>query len=149
MFRLSLLVVLATALALISGASWLVPLVYGRAFAAAVPIAQLLTAGMVAASLRQVLGDCLRGAGKPLGATVAELVSWAVAFVGLALLVPNLRTTGAALAVSASYVAALSVSILYAFILGISARQLLIPRRDDLRGAVQVVRRLLPGQATG
>ena len=87
-FRLSLLLNLLTACVIAGGASVLVPLIYGHPFAPATPIVEVLVFGMVAASLRQVLGDCLRGLGDPLAGTVAEIASWAVALSGLAALVP-------------------------------------------------------------
>lgn len=132
-FRLTLVLNLLTAVPIIAGAGVLVPLVYGDAFAGAVPIVRILAAGIVAASLRQVLGDCLRGAGHPLTASVAEVASWAAAIIGLFLLVPVLGAEGAAIGVGLSYLAALAVSLLLARSLGFSVSSLLRPQRDDLR----------------
>jgi O-antigen/teichoic acid export membrane protein len=131
-FRLSLLLSSATAAGIALGAPWLVPAIYGAAFAPAVPIVQILVAGVVAASLRQVLGDCLRGFGRPVSATIAEVASWVVALGGFAVFVPLFGSKGAAVAVTLAYAAALAVSLAFARGLGLPLAQLLVPRRADL-----------------
>jgi len=98
---------------------------------------------MLAASLRQVLGDCLRGAGFPLRGTVAEVVGWIVAIVALVILVPRLATIGAATAVGVSYAAALLVSAFFAMRLGVRVRDLFVPGRNDLATAIEVLREIL------
>lgn len=140
LFRLALLLHLLTAAAIVIAAGVLVPAIYGKEFAAAVPIARVLTVGMVAASLRQVLGDCLRGLGRPLAGTMVEVVSWPVAIAGLVILVPLLATIGAALATSFAYLAALSISAGFAKHSGLSWRSLFVPRRRDLALALALLR---------
>jgi O-antigen/teichoic acid export membrane protein len=146
-FRASLLLNLATALAIGGGAWLLVPLVYGDAFSGATPILQVLVVGIVAASLRQVLGDCMRGLGKPIAATVGEVASWVVAVVGLITLVPLLGTVGAAVAVSASYVSALTVVIFFAQRAGLSIRSLFVLGRRDAKTLFALPRRTVDSRS--
>ncbi|MFY9469911.1 MAG: oligosaccharide flippase family protein [Solirubrobacterales bacterium] len=139
-FRGALVVVSLTALVAFLAAHKLVPLIYGDEFSGAIPVVQILVLGIVAAALRQVLGDCLRGAGMPMSGTVAEVASWLVAVVALATLVPLFGAVGAAWAVSASYVAALLILMAIAHSNGIAWRTLLIPGHQDRDVFRQVVR---------
>lgn len=132
-FRSAGLLIVATAALIIAAAGVLVPLIYGHAFDGAVTIVQILAVGMVAAALRQVLGDCLRGAGRPTIGSVAEVVSWLVAVPALIVLVPAYDADGAAIAVSVSYFAALAVLVAATGRSGVSPGDLLIPRVSDLR----------------
>jgi O-antigen/teichoic acid export membrane protein len=127
-FRLALVLHLITAIGIVAVAGILVPAIYGKEFADAIPIVRVLVLGIVAASLRQVLADCLRGLGRPLTGTIAEVASWSVAVAGLIILVPSLATIGAALAASLSYATALFISVGFAQRSGISWRQLFLPR---------------------
>jgi O-antigen/teichoic acid export membrane protein len=145
-FRLTLLLNLLTAVPIVAGAGILVPLVYGEAFAGAVPIARILAVGIVAASLRQVLGDCLRGAGHPISASTAEVASWAAAIVGLILLVPRFGVEGAALGVGISYFAALAVVVFFAKRIRVSFKQLFVPQRSDVNFALSLATSVLPSR---
>jgi hypothetical protein len=66
LFRLGLVLTIGLAVTVVVSAPWAVVLVYGPAFGAAVPLVQILGTGIVAASLRQILGDGLRRLGQPL-----------------------------------------------------------------------------------
>jgi O-antigen/teichoic acid export membrane protein len=100
---------MATLVAYVWGDS-LVRLVYGPSFAEAAPILKILMLGSGASILYRVTADSLRGMGKPLVCTVAELLGVAVGVAGILLLVPSLRATGGAAAVSvASFVSAATV----------------------------------------
>jgi O-antigen/teichoic acid export membrane protein len=131
-FRVGLLLNVATAAVIALAAPWLVPAVFGEPFAPAVPIVQILMVGVVAASLRHVLGDVLRGFGQPTSATLAELASWIVAAACFAIFVPLLGAEGAAVSASLAYASALVVSLGFAARLGISRRELFVPRRADV-----------------
>lgn len=63
---------------------WLLPVLFGTPFEGAVPVGQLLLAGSCAYALRRVLGDCLRGLGKPGRVSVVEVASWPVIVVAAA-----------------------------------------------------------------
>lgn len=139
-FRLSLILVIGTAAVLFAGSGVLVPLFFGSQFSGAIPIVRVLLLGMVAAALRQVLGDCLRGAGKPLTGTISEVSGWLIAIAGLAVFVPLFGTVGAAVAVSLSYGATLLISVLFARRIGLSLRQLFVPTKADAALAASIVR---------
>jgi O-antigen/teichoic acid export membrane protein len=130
--RLTLATSLTAAAAVWLLAGPLVRLVYGREFAPAVPALRILVLGIVAASLRQVVGDGLRGLGAPLGATLAELASWVVGLAGLLVLIPLAGLNGAALAVSLSYLAALILVLALARRAGLRLRELLVVTPGDL-----------------
>jgi O-antigen/teichoic acid export membrane protein len=131
-FRLGIVVNVLSAIAIAVLATWLVPLAYGTAFAPATGIIRILMIGIVAASLRQVLGDCLRGAGRPLAGTIAEISSWVAVIIGLSVFVPLLGVDGAAIGVSLSYGTALVVLFILASRAGMSMRAMLVPKREDL-----------------
>jgi O-antigen/teichoic acid export membrane protein len=140
LFRLSVMMIAPIAISIFVTAGFLVPLIYGSQFVAAVPIVRVLVLGMIAAALRQVLGDCLRGAGRPLTATISEVSGWLIAIIGLAILVPVLGSTGAAVAVSISYGTTLLISLAFARQFGMTLTQLFVPTPSDLRLAVGFAR---------
>ncbi|MGI8903413.1 MAG: hypothetical protein ACR2IP_07115 [Solirubrobacteraceae bacterium] len=92
----------------------LVPIVYGRSFAGAVPVARVMLLSAVFIGARRVLGDCVRGLGYPSAATIAELASivallaFAAAFLGHGLIGVAIALTAA----SATGFAALVVAVL-------------------------------------
>jgi O-antigen/teichoic acid export membrane protein len=92
-------------------AYWLVPLVFGRAYAAAVPLLWILTPGAIFLACGQVTGDLLRGRNHP------TVVAWAqglaaVCTVGLLIaLLPVVGVAGAAIASTVSYGVALAVML--------------------------------------
>jgi O-antigen/teichoic acid export membrane protein len=140
-FRVAILANALTAGAVFIAASTLVPLIYGADFSDAVSIVHLLVLGVVAASLRQVLGDCLRGAGRPLSGSLAEVASWVAAVAGLAVLVPIFGVDGAAAGVSFSYGIALAVLIGLTIRAGVSIRALLLPTKNDLDRVLSILQR--------
>lgn len=133
LFRLGLLVSIVGAAALGLAGDLLVPLVYGGEYAPAVTSLRILLIGIVAAGARQVLADCLRGAGRPGAGTVAEIASWVIAIPGLVVLVPTFGVQGAAMAVSLSYVGALLVVLIFTVRHGVGLDDLFVPRMSDLR----------------
>jgi O-antigen/teichoic acid export membrane protein len=97
--------------ALAAGAHWLVPLVFGSAYRAAVPLLWILTPGAVFLACGQVVGDLLRGRGRP------SIVAWsqglAAIFTVLLLLalLPLVGVYGAAIASTVSYGVALAAML--------------------------------------
>jgi O-antigen/teichoic acid export membrane protein len=91
-------------------AGWVVPTFFGEAFAAAVPIMQILLVSALFLSARRVLTDTSRGIGQPGLGTVAEIVSWVSLVPGIALLAPPYGALGVALAFTIS--AAISLMVL-------------------------------------
>jgi O-antigen/teichoic acid export membrane protein len=142
--RLAIVMLAPVAITLLAVAGFLVPLVYGNAFLDAVPAVRILILGAVAASLRRVLGDCLRGSGHPVAASLSEIASLVIGLPALALLVTPYGITGAAAAAGLSYAAALSASVVFAWRLArVRPRDLFVPRLSDIRTAVAVLRHTL------
>ena len=142
LFRLGFVLTVGLAVMVVVTAPWAVRLIYGQAFGPAVPLVQVLGVGIVAASLRQVLGDGLRGFGMPLPGTIAELSSWLAVLIGLVLFVPWLGVIGAALAVSIAYAVSLAVLVLFAVRAGIRPLELIHVRMADVRDLCRALRAL-------
>lgn len=140
-------------LGLAAAGPFLIPLLYGRPFAAAIPALLVLLPGVLAMALYQILTRSftsrarqeinIAAAVTALGLNVA--LNW--------ILVPRWGIVGAALAHDLSYGAAAAI-LLVAFLRhsGFSLRQTLLVRRDDLadlrRAAGRIAGRL-PGLAGG
>jgi O-antigen/teichoic acid export membrane protein len=100
----------ATAFVLAYWAQPLVALVYGDAFSGAAGALRLLALGALAASLNRILADGLRGMGRPLSGTAAELASLAVGVPAILVLAPSGGAEGAALAAVLASAAALVIT---------------------------------------
>lgn len=100
-----------TAFVLAYWAQPLVALIYGDAFSGAASALRLLALGALAGSLNRVLADGLRGMGRPLSGTAAELASLAVGVPAILVLAPSRGAEGAALAVVLASAGALVVTL--------------------------------------
>jgi O-antigen/teichoic acid export membrane protein len=80
-----------------------VPLVYGSAFATAVPLCVILLFGTIALAITTITSPCLTLAGRPGATSFAELASLTVTVASLLVMLPLLGVTGAALASSLAY----------------------------------------------
>jgi O-antigen/teichoic acid export membrane protein len=89
----------------------IIPIFFGREFVGAIPVTQLLLIASVPSSARRVLGDGLRGLGRPGVAAVAEIVTGTSLVVGLLVLVPILQIKGAAVAVAVSALCGVAVML--------------------------------------
>ncbi len=95
------------------GLIWAEPLIrfiYGTAFVGAATALRLLLIGAIVASVYRVLADGLRGMGRPLSGTAAELASLAVGVPAILVLVPTKGVNGAAIAVGLASASALLVA---------------------------------------
>jgi O-antigen/teichoic acid export membrane protein len=103
--------------------STLIPLFFGDEFRESVDLAYILLAGAFFTAVRRVLAESMRGRGQPGAGTTAEAgaVVWLLAM--LAILVPTVEVTGAAIALASSQVASLAILVVIA------------RRRGELRGA--------------
>jgi O-antigen/teichoic acid export membrane protein len=110
----------------------LLTVVYGSEFAPAQTLVRILAIGMLAASLRYVLGDGLRGLGHGSYATRAEGLGWIVGGIALLLLLLLWGATGVATAVSISYIVTLLLMLRFARVLGANVVAMLVPSRHDL-----------------
>ena len=89
----------------------LVKLVYGSAFSGAVTALRLLVIGAVVASIQRVLADGLRGMGRPLSGTAAELASLIVGVPAIVGFVQVYGMNGGAAAVGLASAGALVVAL--------------------------------------
>jgi O-antigen/teichoic acid export membrane protein len=77
---------------------WAVPLLFGSAFAAAIPAALVLVGAAAIAAVNMVLEEGLRGLGRPVAVLWAELAGLAVTVIALLYLLRPFGIMGAALA---------------------------------------------------
>ena len=94
---------------LLFSVSTLIPLVFGEDFRDSVRLAYILLLGAFFTSVRRVLAECLRGRGQPGAGTTAELAAMVWLLIALALLIPTMGLTGAAIAMASSQVASFTL----------------------------------------
>jgi O-antigen/teichoic acid export membrane protein len=104
-------------------AYWMIPLVFGAAYRAAVPLLWILTPGAMFLACGQVVGDLLRGRNRPV------LVAWAQGLAAvltvslLLILVPFIGVYGAAIASTLAYGVALAAMLRSLHRVGQEARE--------------------------
>jgi len=84
-------------------APWLVPFVFGATYRAAVPLVWILTPGGIFLCCGQVVTNLLRGRGRQMVVARAEGAAFIVTLAMLAVLIPVLGVTGAAIASTVPY----------------------------------------------
>ena len=89
----------------------LIPLFFGQAFTAAIPLSQILLIGAALAASRRILVEGLRGLGKPQVSTIAEISMYPWLLTGGGILVWQFGLEGLAAAVTIGYFVSLSVAI--------------------------------------
>jgi O-antigen/teichoic acid export membrane protein len=107
--RRATILCIVLSVALVPALPWLVPAVYGRAFAGATPVATVIVFGSMAVGLAQILDQSLRGQGRPYAGLVGRAAAIAVMSVGGLLITPILGLMGMAVGYLASQVAYLVV----------------------------------------
>jgi O-antigen/teichoic acid export membrane protein len=105
--RLAVLSTLSVAAVVVVVTPWVVPLLFGAAFAAAIPAALIMVGASAIAAVNMVLEEGLRGLGRPVIVLWAELCGLAVTVVALLILLRPLGIVGAALASVCGYSAVL------------------------------------------
>lgn len=141
--RITLLIGLAGAVALALVAAPFVDIVYGRAYAGAVPLLLALLPGVVAFAVVNVLAAYITGLGR-------ARINLVIAVIGLCatlsldfILIPRFGAVGAAIASTVSYSLSTIATVLWATRLGgLPAREFLLVRRADLMVAGNALRRL-------
>lgn len=128
-----------------------VPLIFGNDFAGAVPVTQILLVATLPASLTTVVGAGLLGAGRPLLATVGQVIGLVITVVALVALVPTFGALGAAYASLVAYAGtAVALCVAFTRVTQTAGRELLVPTRADVldvlrladvRGLRRLVRR--------
>jgi O-antigen/teichoic acid export membrane protein len=89
-------------------AYWIVPLVFGQSYRAAVPLVWLLTPSGVFMASGQVAGDLLRGLGRPGLVAAAQGLATVFTLILLFALLPLLGVAAAAIASTVAYGVALA-----------------------------------------
>jgi O-antigen/teichoic acid export membrane protein len=107
-------------------ARWLMPLVFGARFSAALPMTYVLLAASVPGAAVWVLGTALQNAGYPGVPARGEILALIVTIAGLIVLLPSLAGLGAAIVSGAAYTTNAVLQI------GLARRRLQIPVRDML-----------------
>jgi O-antigen/teichoic acid export membrane protein len=142
--RLALISAVAVTLALMVVVPWVLPLLFGRAFAPSVLICEILLLGLVPYALKLMYMQALKAWGHPLLVSRAEIAGLAVAAAALLALVPRGGLLGAAAALVIAHVfTAAAMGVLFHRRSGTSPA-MLVPGRDDLdhaRGALRALRR--------
>lgn len=144
----TLVISLATAIPLFLFAPSILRVAFGSEFVGIADVLRILLVASVVLGTSRVLGAVLKGANRPLDATIAEGAGIAVTVVGLATLLPLFHTTGAAIALLLAYL----VSAVYALVcanraLGSRRIELLLPslplgvRRLDSQPTLQSQRK--------
>ena len=106
---------------LLATTSVLIPLFFGDRFEESIALSYILLSGAFFTAVRRVGAECMRGRGQPGAGTTAEIVAIATLLVALAVLLPTIGVTGAAVG--------LAVSQLTSFLV-LAATAI---RRDELR----------------
>jgi len=132
LFRLSLLAGLAGGLVLFFITPWLIPFLYGKAFAPAVSLLQALLPGIILFIAFRILNSHFNGIGKPVYAVYAVAPALLLNIVLNFLWIPSYGAFGAAMATNASYVTGAALMIaLYVKQTKTSLRMLFIPKLSD------------------
>jgi len=139
--KTALVLIGVTGVVLFALIGYLLPLVYGRPFQGAVPLAQTLIVAAFLGSMRVLLGGCMRGMGRPLAATVSEVSGLVAGIIALAVLVPARGALGAAEAMIIAYACSLAITTTLAVRAGLPLRRLVWVSSDE----VEAGRRLLVG----
>lgn len=113
---------------------FVLPLLFGQAFAPAVPVAQVLLVAFLAGSASLLLSTGLLGLGEPGLRSRLQTISTVATLVLLLALAPALGAMGAALALLLSRLLAVGLfGVAFSRQARLSLRDCLVPHRDDLR----------------
>lgn len=150
--RLAILSVILLGAGLAACTPLLLPMLFGRAFSAAVPAALILVVASMVLSLNGLTGEILRGLGAPRWPLFSQLAALPVTVGMLFVLLPRLNIVGAAISSLIAYSVTAVVSLRgVSGLCRLRLRDLLVPRSSDvreLREAVHgILRRLSRGRA--
>jgi len=139
-FRFTLAVTVATTVVLLVLNPWLVPLLFGRAFAPAALIANIMLIGLPAAAAKLLFIQALKSWDRSLVIGHAESIGLVAAAVSLLILLPTFGIAGAACSlVIANVVAAVAMAASLRRHLDMKLSMLLKPTPDDWRLAGDLV----------
>jgi O-antigen/teichoic acid export membrane protein len=142
--RLIFLLSLVSGLLLIGFASWGIEWIFGESFRGSVAALYWLVPGTVAFSTTTVVAGYFAGMGRPNLNMFVSIISLAVTIPLDILLIPRWGIVGAAIASTASYTMSSIISAtLFSRLTGVSTRDLMILKRDDLPLIRAIVDRIL------
>jgi len=146
-FRLTTLLLLLTQGALALVAPLAIPIAFGSPFHAAVPLVLILLPAWFLTALAPVLAHALAASGYPGPGSVAQIAGLACTAIGLAVTLPTLGATGAAIT-SVIAAAATLATLLRATrrCLSVPLAELLKPRKSDRDLARAALLAVLPGR---
>jgi O-antigen/teichoic acid export membrane protein len=116
--RVTAVLLILTQGTLALAAPLIVPIAFGSSFAAAVPLVEILLLAWLLTALTPVLAHALAGSGHPGPGSIAQILGLTCTVIGLAISLPTLGATGAAIT---SVVAAAAV---LGYLLGSTSRRL-------------------------
>ena len=129
----------AAAVVAISG-TYMLPLLFGQPFDAAVPLLVFLAPATVLLGMNQILATAFRGIDRPEIGSAAEVVGLAVTIVSLVALLPRYGMYGAAIASLLAYGASHGYLLLKASrVFDANVRALCIPTRADAQAILRLL----------
>jgi O-antigen/teichoic acid export membrane protein len=141
--RLTLALMVATTVVLFVAAPWLVGLLFGPAFADAVPVVRVLLLGALPIAIKEFFVLTFKAYDRALAISKGELATLAVNAALLAALIPPFGLLGAAAAYAAArWVVVIYLARLMRRELGLRLTPLLTPTRGDLDAARRGLRSL-------
>lgn len=145
--RFAIGIIAVLGLVLVAAAGTLLPLLYGSAYAAAVPAFRILVPGIVIFGLGQIFSTFFTNAlGRPRVPLLIAAVSLAVSVPLCLVLIPLFGMNGAALATTISYSVSMGLAIaLFSRETGIPVREVLLLTGDDLRAGQRAIRAIAGG----
>lgn len=130
--RLSVAIAVGTCLGLYALSAWLVPLLFGQAFAPSVPVVFILLVGMVPLAAKYMFSQALKAFDRSLSIGRAEGVGLVVAAASLLILLPSFGIAGAAWSlVLAQVTTAAALGVTLHRHIHIHIRDLFRPTPDD------------------
>lgn len=140
-FRTTAVILLVTQGLVALSSPVVVPVLFGESFREAVPLALILAPAWLLTALTPVLAHALAGCGYPAPGSAAQLVGLVVTVIGLAVSLPTLGATGAAITSLAASCVVLGYLLRSTVShLGISQRELLVLRGADVATAYGAIR---------
>lgn len=138
--RLTLLVMIPMCALFIVSTPLLLPLLFGAAFAPAVPMTELLLIGSVFSAITAILGSGLMGAGCAGLRSLIQVAGAILTTILIFLLVPTYGGIGAAWATTLTYAAlAAGTVFLYARSVGLQSRYCLIPTLPEAKVLIRTI----------
>lgn len=144
-FRTTALVLVFTQGTIALTCPYAIPILFGASFTDSVPLILILLPAWLLTALTPILAYALAGSGYPGTGSVAQILGLACTAIGLAISLPTLGATGAA--ITSLFAAAAVLAVLVRSTrrhLAVSGRELLVPQAGDLTRAWAAAREALP-----